>query len=319
MVKRFNTTGICYPEEHYMVDITSRLDETAKLVDRGEYFVINRARQYGKTTTLHLLADRLKEHYSVLSISFEGMSDEVYRMEQLFVQRICGLLYNTLIGCNIVDIPEAFCKRFREISLSHTEDAEANLFTLSNLISQMCLEASRPVVLIIDEVDQAASQQVFPAFLGMLRDKYLNRKTYLTFQSVILAGVYDIKNLKLKVRPDSSHQYNSPWNIASDFTVDMSFSVSDIAGMLHAYEHDYGTGMDVLQMAENIYNYTSGYPFLVSRLCRIMDEILLGRRDFQEKKEIWTQTGFLAAVKELLAESNTLFDDMVKKWRTIRN
>ena len=99
----------------------------------------------------------------------------------------------------------------------------------------------------------------------------------------------------------------------------MSFSVSDIAGMLHAYEHDYDTGMDVLQMAENIYNYTSGYPFLVSRLCRIMDEILPGRKDFQEKKEIWTQTGFLAAVKELLTESNTLFDDMVKKWRTIRN
>lgn len=110
MVKRFNTTGICYPEEHYMVDITSRLDETAKLVDRGEYVVINRARQYGKTTTLHLLAGRLKEHYIVLSISFEGMSDEVYRTEQLFVQRICGLLYNALIGGNIIDIPEASCK-----------------------------------------------------------------------------------------------------------------------------------------------------------------------------------------------------------------
>ncbi len=28
-----------------------------------------------------------------------------------------------------------------------------------------------------------------------------------------LAGVYDIKNLKLKLRPGSEHQYNSPWNI----------------------------------------------------------------------------------------------------------
>ena len=28
-----------------------------------------------------------------------------------------------------------------------------------------------------------------------------------------LAGVYDIKNLKLKLRPESEHQYNSPWNI----------------------------------------------------------------------------------------------------------
>ena len=58
-------------------------------------------------------------------------------------------------------------------------------------------------------------------FLGMLRRKYLTRRAEPTFQSVILAGVHDVKNLKLKMRPDAEHQYNSPWNIAADFTVDM--------------------------------------------------------------------------------------------------
>ena len=43
-----------------------------------------------------------------------------------------------------------------------------------------------------------------------------------TFHSVILAGVYDIKNLKLKLRPDAEKKYNSPWNIAADFNVDMT-------------------------------------------------------------------------------------------------
>ena len=50
--KYFNITGLCYPEKHYMVDLTERLIRIKKLVDQGEYFVINRARQYGKTTTL---------------------------------------------------------------------------------------------------------------------------------------------------------------------------------------------------------------------------------------------------------------------------
>lgn len=59
MRKYFNTTGLCYPDEHYMVNIDGRLDEIKELVDRGEYFAINRARQYGKTTTIHLLADFL--------------------------------------------------------------------------------------------------------------------------------------------------------------------------------------------------------------------------------------------------------------------
>lgn len=35
-------------------------------------------RQYGKTTTINLLMDRLAGQYAVLSISFEGMEDEIY-------------------------------------------------------------------------------------------------------------------------------------------------------------------------------------------------------------------------------------------------
>lgn len=31
--------------------------------------------------------------------------------------------------------------------------------------------------------------------------------------------MYDIKNLKLKIRPEEQHQYNSPWNIAAQFDV----------------------------------------------------------------------------------------------------
>ena len=38
-----------------------------------------------------------------------------------------------------------------------------------------------------------------------------------TFRSVILTGVYDVKNLVRKLRPDEDHQLNSTWNIAADF------------------------------------------------------------------------------------------------------
>ena len=47
---------------------------------------------------------------------------------------------------------------------------------------------------------------------------------YKTFQSVILAGVTDIKNLKRRLQPNEEHKFNSPWNIAADFNVDMSLS-----------------------------------------------------------------------------------------------
>jgi hypothetical protein len=83
----------------------------------------------------------------------------------------------------------------------------------------------------------------------MLRDKFLLRnagKDY-TFHSVILAGVYDIKNIKNRMitrgvytpYEGESTVYNSPWNIAVNFDVDMSFSAPEIATMLDEYEADY--------------------------------------------------------------------------------
>lgn len=308
MHKHFNTTGLCYPEEHYMVNIEKRLDEIKILVDGGAYFSINRARQYGKTTTIHLLTEKLSEDYALFSISFEGIEDEVYSSSASFCERFCRLLYRYLLYHKASWIPEAIKDEIRQ-----TRFEKMDMEDLSELISELCVQSKKHVVLIIDEVDQAGNQQLFLTFLGMLRRKYLARKAEPTFQSVILAGVYDIKNLKLKIRREGSHQYNSLWNIASDFMVDMSFSAADIAGMLKEYEKDVHTGMDTCEIGRLIYEYTSGYPFFVSRICKIMDEYVLGNDGFEDLSSVWTGQGVVEAVKILLAESNTLFDDMVKR------
>lgn len=48
MVRYFNTKDICKSNEHYMVRLDNRLKMIGILyVDRGQYFVINRGRQYG--------------------------------------------------------------------------------------------------------------------------------------------------------------------------------------------------------------------------------------------------------------------------------
>ena len=60
-MKRFNTTGLCNPKKHYMVDISDKLEKIKVLIENEEYFVINRPRQYGKTTILTALENSLKE------------------------------------------------------------------------------------------------------------------------------------------------------------------------------------------------------------------------------------------------------------------
>ena len=77
-MKRFNTTGTCFPEDHYMVDLTERIREIRKMVDQGDYFCINRGRQFGKTTTLNTLKDALQDDYTVFSISFERIEDKAF-------------------------------------------------------------------------------------------------------------------------------------------------------------------------------------------------------------------------------------------------
>ncbi len=66
-------------------------------------------------------------------------------------------------------------------------------------ITAFCRKSDKAVILTVDEVDKNADNQIFLSFLGMLREKYLKQKSGRddTFKSVILAGVYDIKNLKL--------------------------------------------------------------------------------------------------------------------------
>ena len=83
-MKRFNTTGLCNSKKHYMVNISEKLEKIKALIENEEYFVINRPRQYGKTTTLFCLKKELLKKYLVISISFEGIGDVIFNDEQLF-------------------------------------------------------------------------------------------------------------------------------------------------------------------------------------------------------------------------------------------
>jgi len=97
---------------------------------------------------------------------------------------------------------------------------------------------------------------------------------------------------------------NSPWNIAVDFKVDMSFSAKEIETMLVDYENEHHTGMNISEIAQEIRFYTSGYPYLVSRICLLIET---------ELDRNWTLEGVQKAIKIMLDENSTLFDDLIKK------
>lgn len=313
VVKTFNVTGDCKPGKHYMVNIEERLREIRALVDAGNYFTINRARQYGKTTTLRALDRYLRDDYYVVLMDFQKFGNAEFESENIFAFSFASSFVRLLRRSASV-LPESLEKALDE--LKKQVDCQNKFFALKALfegISDVCAEADKPIVLLVDEVDSASNNQVFLDFLAQLRAYYIDRDEQPAFQSVILAGVHDIRNLKRKIRPEETHKINSPWNIAADFKVDMSLSKEGIAGMLEEYETDYHTGMDIDEIAGLVYDYTSGYPFLVSRLCKLMDEEVCQPGQSAAKKTAWTKDGFHEAVRLILEEKNTLFESLSEK------
>ena len=305
-MKKFNVTGVCIRRKHYMVDISGKMKEIMQMVYDGCYFTINRGRQYGKTTTLFEIEDRLNDSdYICVCTSFEATDEEMFESNSAFCQ---GLLWR---------INNALKHVFPDYAKLWMDEDVTTFDKLSNLITKLC--NNKKVVLIIDEVDATSNNRIFLTFLAMLRAKYLARERpgQDTFHSVVLAGVHDIKNLKLKLVNEGKaelkpgeRQLNSPWNIATDFNVDMSFNPAEISNMLEEYEKDHQTGMDISAIANEIYDFTSGYPFLVSRICKYIDDYL---------NKNWTVAGVHEAIRIIPTERSTLFDDLVKNLAAYKN
>lgn len=128
MNRKFNTTGVCIPHLHYMVDISDKLNKIEKMIHSGDYFVINRPRQYGKTTTMYMLEQHLKNQYLILSISFEGIGDLIFENEQSFSKTIMNILADSIQFNN-----EKYADKLNEIA----EDINS-LKDLSNGITKFC-------------------------------------------------------------------------------------------------------------------------------------------------------------------------------------
>lgn len=128
--KVFNVTGLCIPQLHYMVDVSEKVERIVhEYIEQDAYFTINRARQYGKTTMLELLYNRLKKDYVVLDISFESADDCFVSMHSLALGFI-NKVYDALLQN---DVPQALLDLW-EKPISQ----ELPLDSLSRKITELC-------------------------------------------------------------------------------------------------------------------------------------------------------------------------------------
>ena len=163
MRKKFNVTGLCLPDQHYMADVSKKLAKIVVMVEDGDYFIIQRPRQYGKTTMLNTLAATLRktDKYIVIEMSFEGVGDDMFKNETEFSSRFVKRLIK-FASRQVSDLEKWFKKNTPKIN---------NMEALSDFLTDMVSQTEKKVVLIIDEVDQSSNNQLFVSFLAMLRNK----------------------------------------------------------------------------------------------------------------------------------------------------
>lgn len=277
-----------------MVHPEEKIQAVMDFINKGHYFTINRPRQYGKTTTLYLVMKKLEKNstYLPIKISFEGLGAGAFQTEERFCKSFLKQVYHFF----------TFTRKELSPFIRERQEKTESFQQLSEHITELALHVDKKIVLMIDEVDNSSNNDIFINFLGMLRDKFLKQNEGLdkTFHTIILAGVHDVKNLKIKY--GGSGKYNSPWNIALDFPQDMSFTSGEITLMLDRYKQVKQVEMDTSLIARELVWYTGGYPFFVSLICKILDE----------KLQKWTIGSVKEALKLVLQDKNTNFESLIK-------
>ncbi|MCS7035628.1 MAG: ATP-binding protein, partial [Saprospiraceae bacterium] len=144
MARYFNTTGLCNPEEHYMVDpLRGKDPDIRRLIEAKQYFLIHAPRQTGKTTLLHALARRLNREGKYISV--------VASLENAALTSISPEAAN-------VSFARAVYRGARSFLPQHEWPAPPEGLTPSvdafqDYLSQWAESQSKPIVLLLDEID----------------------------------------------------------------------------------------------------------------------------------------------------------------------
>ena len=89
----------------------------------------------------------------------------------------------------------------------------------------------------------------------------------------------------------------------------MNLLPAEIKVMLEDYVQVRGVKMDTQWVADRLFYFTSGYPYLVSKLCKLIDEDIMAKKNVKE----WTEDDLNQAFQLILHEPNNAnFDTLMK-------
>ena len=308
-MRKFNTTGPCFPDEHYMLPALDRLPGIRELVAAGNYFVIHAPRQTGKTTALKALVREINEKGEMVAIyctleTLQNSTDPDIAMPKL----------RQLLLRNARTVPSlAHFASGGDEGSARQRDAGWTVTAVSDTLTDLCLAAGKPLVVFFDEADCLVGN-VLISFLRQLRDGYVNRDMMPFPKSIALVGMLDVRDYKAQIRPDGeSLGQISPFNIIRKDLLIPNFIESDIR-TLYA-QHAEETGQVFADgVVEDVWRLTRGQPWLVNAIaCECVEEI----HDFRYGETV-TVDDIETAKETIIRRRDTHVDSLMERLREPR-
>ena len=256
----FNTEGPMRPAKHYAIEPLSRVDahELLNLVRQERYFVLHAPRQTGKTSALIALRDLLNSG-EVGDFRCVNVNVEVAQVARDDVARgmraILSILAEDAMGLGD-DYPTGAWQGI--LAAAGPESA------LSVLLSRWCRADPTPLVLLVDEIDSLVGDTLL-SVLRQLRRGYEQRPEGFP-ASIILCGVRDIRDYRIRSSTGEVIAGGSPFNVAAESLRLGDFTECETKALMKQHTDETEQRFSAQAQAA-VWTQTNGQPWLVNALC----------------------------------------------------
>ena len=251
-IRFFNTTGPCFPSEHYTLPPEDRLvgAQLHRYIRDKLYWVLHAPRQTGKTT---FLLSWLNEIGSGNDVAACYVSIE--RCQRLADLERC--------------MP-ALCNAIRESAdFFHLPVPELSTNDPSSMVSNILIDWSRktapkPLVVLFDETD-ALEGDAMISFLRQLRGGFMSRGIGKFPISIALVGMRDLKDYITTAKDGEPPSPLSPFNIKADSVLLGNFTPEEVRKLFAQRTEE--TGQQITDEAlEYVWEQSLGQPWIVNSL-----------------------------------------------------
>ena len=300
-MRRFNTEGPVRPDKHYAIAPLTRVDvdELLGLIQAERYFVLHAPRQTGKTSALLALRDLLNEAGEVLCVyaNFEVGQAMRENVEQALRALLDELASRALAA------GDGFLEDAWPDVLAKSGPGGA----LRGALTRWAAASPKPLVLLIDEIDSLVGDTLL-SVLRQLRAGYDRRPEGFP-QSVVLCGVRNIRDYRIRSSSGEVIAGGSPFNIAAKSLRLGDFTEAETRALVA--QHTAETGQPFAPEAlDAVWEQTQGQPWLVNALCA---EACFDNKAGRDRSRTITADDIFAAREELILSRRTHLDQLAHK------